>query len=323
MPEIASSAGEPGARRRRADAAERRAAAGRDPLALDLDLQEVALQAQYEAGESLVGDEDVRAHPEQRERLAARRRRRRERRASPASVSHAAEEPRRARRSARSCGARAARSRATEPSSGARSRSISAQRDATASDRGPGAAGRRGTSSTTTPQPPGRSWRRRIRAGFTMSKRRKSEKGRGPGPAGGARGVEEERHRRAGEQLPGDLVDDDAARVLRPERAADRPGNARRRSSRRRARTSRVRPPSRRLDAVRRREKPGPAGAGRGPSRRCRARPARAPRRSRWREASPAGLAGTRGGRPTLTPDRAGEKIRRPHRVLRRHSRSL
>jgi len=89
---------EPGTRRGRADPAEGGPAAGPHALPVDRDRQEVAVQPDDVARESRVRDQDVRTHPEDRERQAVGRRRRehaRERRlgSDPAEEARRAADP--------------------------------------------------------------------------------------------------------------------------------------------------------------------------------------------------------------------------------------
>src|SRR5262245_7245401 len=143
-----------------------------DPFALDPHVEEVALQPEDAARESLVRDEDVRAHAEDRQRKRGAARLGQdagERLLGPHAAEiagRAPDAPGRARRQGRVALDHALRGGEGQihPSRPA-SHPIPASTAAAAS---PPA-----TSSRTTPHPPGRSWSGRIGPGLRMSKKRK------------------------------------------------------------------------------------------------------------------------------------------------------
>ena len=188
----------------------------RTPFALDLDLQEFALQPEYVAGEALVGDEDVGAHAQERQRQPG----------SPKPPPGRAPGPLRSGRgrrsapgprSARSCTGTEARSRRSSPPRAESVRAIGRREPGSRRPRDPPA-----TSSATTPHPPRSACRRPIPRGLRTSSRRNSANAAAQAQRR-ASGHEEDSG--AGQELARDLVDDDAARVLGLEGAADGPGD--------------------------------------------------------------------------------------------------
>ena len=159
-------------------------------------------------------------------------------------------------------------------------------------------------SSATTPQPPGSFCSRAMPSGFRRRRTGTSTKAAIQAQSGRAR---DQDGARGGPELPGDLVDDDAAGILGLERPADRPRHGHAEEADGEPGHQESEPGAENRDV--RREEPGEQ-QGRRASRPFPERAVRGPSRSRWREAPRTDGRRRRGGPATLTPGRAGEKIR-------------